>query len=171
MTPTDQPFLDLTSVTRVPGEHPDGTDAWQAHIDPVWTIGPKVHGGCMLAVCASAARRSVLDAGVDPLTQPLAVSASFVAAPDPGDVELTTLLRKQGKQITLVDVELSQAGRVAVRASVTLGTPDSEEPFHTVPHRATTMPVDPPAESVLVTPEHPMGQIVKFAATDRKSVV
>ena len=55
MTLTDQPFLDLTSVTRVPGEHPDGTSAWQAHIDPVWTIGPKVHGGCMLAVCASAA--------------------------------------------------------------------------------------------------------------------
>ncbi|MCD2116369.1 MULTISPECIES: thioesterase family protein [Rhodococcus] len=165
MTLTDQPFLDLTSVTRVPAEHPDGTAAWQAHIDPVWTIGPKVHGGCMLAVCASAARRSVLDAGVDPLTQPLAVSASFVAAPDPGDVELTTVLRKQGKQIALVDVELSQAGRVAVRASVTLGTPDTEEPFHTVPHRATTMPADPPAESVLVTPEHPMGQIVKFAAT------
>ncbi|MEU5842471.1 thioesterase family protein [Rhodococcus sp. NPDC047139] len=164
---TDQPFRDLTSVTRVPSDAPEGTALWHAHIAPEWSIGPKVHGGCMLAVCASAARRSVLDAGVDPITQPLAVSASFVAAPEPGDVDLTTVLRKQGKQVGVVDVELSQAGRVAVRATITLGTPDSEKPVHSVPHRASVMPADPPAESVLITPDHPMGRIVKFASASR----
>ncbi len=170
MTIIDRPFRDLTAITRLPEGDSGGTAGWQAHIAPTWTIGPKVHGGCMLAVCAAAARRSVLDAGVDSLTQPLAVSASFVSAPDPGEVELTTVLRKQGKQIGVVDVELSQAGRVAVRASVTLGTPDTEEPFYTVPHRATTVPAEPPAESVLITPDHPMGQIVKFASSSRMRV-
>ncbi|UYP18153.1 thioesterase family protein [Rhodococcus sp. Z13] len=165
---TDHPFRDLTSVTRVDTAGDDvGTAHWQAHIGPTWTIGPKVHGGCMLAVCASAALQSLRAQGADPVVRPVAVSASFVSAPDPGDVELTTVLRKQGKQIAVVDVELSQAGRVAVRANVTLGSPDSDDPVHTVPHRATRLPAEPPAEAVDVTPDHPMGQVVKFAATSR----
>lgn len=45
-----------------------------------WTIGPKVHGGAMLALCANAARTA--HGGQD--LQPVAVSASFLWAPDPG---------------------------------------------------------------------------------------
>lgn len=151
------PFRDLVAITAT------GENSWQAHIDPLWTIGPKVHGGCMLAVCAAAARQEILAAGADPSVQPLAVSASFVSAPDPGEVDLTTTLRKNGRQVGVVDVELSQGGRVAVRASVTLGTPDSGEPLHAVPHRTASLPVEPGADAVVVTPDHPMGKIVKFA--------
>ncbi|WP_408015918.1 thioesterase family protein [Rhodococcus chondri] len=154
--PDPRPFRDLTTLTPV------GESAWQADIAPTWTIGPKVHGGCMLAVCAAAARRALLDAGADPATQPLAVSASFVSAPDPGVVDVGAVIRKQGKQIGVVDVELGQLGRVAVRASITLGVPDSGDPRYTVPHPATAMPAEPPADAVVVTPEHPMGQIVKL---------
>jgi len=153
----NQPFRDLTALTAT------GDGTWQAHIAPVWTIGPKVHGGCMLALCAAAARRAILDAGAGADVQPLAVSASFVSAPNPGDVDLVATVRKQGKQVGVVDVELSQDGRVAVRANVTLGTPDHGDPLHVVPHRVTSMPVEPTSEAVVVTPDHPMGQIVKFA--------
>lgn len=156
-TADNRPFRDLTALTAT------GDGTWQAHIAPVWTIGPKVHGGCMLALCAAAARRAILDAGADPAVQPLAVSASFVSAPNPGDVDLATTVRKQGKQVGVVDVELSQEGRVAVRANVTLGAPDSGDPLHVVPHRVTAMPVEPTADAVVVTPDHPMGQIVRFA--------
>lgn len=156
-TAHSHPFRDLVAVTST------GENTWQAHIDPLWTIGPKVHGGCMVAVCAAAARRAILDAGADAAMQPLAVSASFFSAPDPGEVELTTTLRKKGRQVGVVDVELSQGGRVAVRASVTLGTPDAGEPLHTVPHRTVSMPVEPVADAAAVTPDHPMGKIVNFA--------
>jgi len=156
-TADSHPFRDLVAITST------GENSWQAHIDPLWTIGPKVHGGCMLAVCAAAARREILAAGADTSVQPLAVSASFVSAPDPGEVDLITTLRKNGRQVGVVDVELSQGGRVAVRASVTLGTPDSGEPLHTVPHRTASLPVEPVADAVAVTPDHPMGKIVKFA--------
>ncbi len=50
-----------------------------------------------------------------------------------------------------------------MRASVTLGTPDKGEPLHTVPHRTVSLPVEPAADAVAVTPGHPMGEIVKFA--------
>ncbi|NLV80386.1 MAG: thioesterase family protein [Rhodococcus sp.] len=157
----DHPFRDLTAITAV------GAATWTAHIDPTWTIGPKVHGGCMLAVSAAAARRAAIAADADPTIQPLAVSSSFVAAPDPGDVEITTAVRKMGKQVSVVETELSQGGRVAVRSSVTLGVPDHDEPRYTVPHSATGMTPEPATDAIVVTPDHPMGQIVKLSgATD-----
>nr|WP_206040395.1 thioesterase family protein [Rhodococcus sp. HNM0563] len=142
-----------------------GEGAWSAHIAPTWTIGPKVHGGCLLAVSAAAARRAGIEAGADPAVQPLAVSASFVSAPDPGEVEITTVVRKLGKQVSVVDATIGQGGRVAVRASITLGVPDGGEPRHAVPHPATEMPASPPEDVVVVTPDHPMGQIVNLCGS------
>ena len=45
---THQPFTDLTTVRA------SGDGDYTATIDPVWTIGPKVHGGAMMALCAAA---------------------------------------------------------------------------------------------------------------------
>ncbi|MBH0118624.1 thioesterase family protein [Rhodococcus sp. CX] len=152
------PFRDLTTVDAL------GDGRWRAHIHPTWTIGPKVHGGCMLAVCAAAARRTLLadDTG-DSAIQPLAVSASFVAAPDAGDVDLITTVRKQGKQVSLVDVELVQGDRVAVRASITLGRPDEGDDVFAAAQPLADLPAEPTLGSRLVTPEHPMGKIVNVS--------
>ncbi|MGW3485256.1 thioesterase family protein [Rhodococcus indonesiensis] len=154
----NHPFRDLTTLDAA------GDDRWLAHIAPIWTIGPKVHGGCMLAVCAAAARSAAQAAGSDPAAQPLAVSAGFVAAPDPGDVQLTTTVRKLGKQVGLVDVELSQGDRVAVRASVTLGRPDAGEPRYATAHPVAALPVQPPDGAPLIGPGHPMAQVVNLCA-------
>lgn len=149
------PFRDLTTLDDA------GDGRWRAHIHQTWTVGPKVHGGCMLAVCAAAARRTLLaDGAADSAIQPLAVSASFVAAPDPGDVDLITTVRKQGKQVSVVDVELVQGERVAVRASVTLGRPDEGDDVFAAAQPIADLPVEPTAESTPVTPAHPMGKIV-----------
>ena len=51
-----------------------------------WTIGTKVHGGAMVALCANAARTACGGAG----QQPVAVSANFLSAPDPGRMRLVT---------------------------------------------------------------------------------
>ncbi|MUL65713.1 diacylglycerol kinase [Mycobacterium sp. CBMA 234] len=151
---TPQPFTDLTTITAVDA----GT--YTATIDPVWTIGPKVHGGCMMAVCAAAAQRCLPDAAE---LAPIALSANYLNAPDPGEVVLTTNVRKRGRQVNLVQVELSQHGRAAVTCSVTLGPVDAKPPRHQVPLAASAMAVEPPADAVRVTPEHPMGQIVHVA--------
>lgn len=45
---TDNPFNTLTAVEDC------GDGLFTASIDPMWTIGPKVHGGCMMAVCDGA---------------------------------------------------------------------------------------------------------------------
>jgi acyl-coenzyme A thioesterase PaaI-like protein len=151
------PFAELTALREL------GPERFGATVDPMWTIGPKVHGGCMMAICAAAARRSVLAAGGGAELQPIAVSANYLAAPDPGELQVATTLRKLGRQVCAVDVQLSQGDRVAVTAAVTLGMLDDGDPRHQEPLALTQMPAEPAADAVHVTPDHPMGQIVHVA--------
>ncbi|BBX82311.1 thioesterase family protein [Mycolicibacterium aubagnense] len=151
---TPQPFTDLITVTAV------DAGVFTAHIDDMWTIGPKVHGGCMMALCAAAARSSVPDAAD---LGPVALSANYLNAPDPGEVQLSTTIRKRGRQVNLIEVELSQRGRIAVTCSVTLGPLDAKPPRHQVPLAASAMAVEPPDDALRVTPDHPMGQVVHVA--------
>ena len=56
-------------------------------------------------------------------------------------------MRKRGRRVSLIDVELTQGDRTAVRAAVTMG-----EPEHHVPPLLSVNPVVP-----LMTPEPPPG--------------
>ncbi|MBF6371293.1 thioesterase family protein, partial [Nocardia puris] len=53
-TATDAPFAAVCALTALPGPTPDA-GRYRGVIDPVWTIGPKVHGGTMVAASAAAA--------------------------------------------------------------------------------------------------------------------
>ncbi|MFE3291058.1 thioesterase family protein [Rhodococcus sp. NPDC059234] len=153
-----RPFGELTTLADLGG----GTFA--ATIDSVWTIGPKVHGGCMMAVCAAAARDAIRAAGDEAgVMQPVSVSANYLSAPDPGEVRLVTTVRKQGRQVSLVDVDLVQGDRIAVSAAVTLGVPDVGAPRHEEPSALAGLSAEPPAGAIHITPDHPMGQIVHVA--------
>ncbi|MFI8566587.1 thioesterase family protein [Rhodococcus sp. NPDC078407] len=156
------PFQAATTLT--PLDVTADTASFAGAIDSTWTIGPKVHGGAMLAVCAAAARQQIIRTDPNQAEmQPLAVSVSYLAAPDPGEVALTTIVRKRGRQVCHVDVELTQAGRVAVRAVVTLGRLESDAPQHESPTAASSMTVEPPAETLAVAGDHPMASIVHVA--------
>lgn len=156
------PFKTATTLTAL--DITVDTASFAGAIDSTWTIGPKVHGGAMLAVCAAAARQQIASTDPDQSDmQPLAVSVSYLAAPDPGEVALTTIVRKRGRQVCHVDVELTQAGRVAVRAVVTLGRLESDAPHHESPTSASSMAVEPPADTLLVAGDHPMASIVHVA--------
>lgn len=120
-----------------------GGGVYHGVLDEHWTIGPKVHGGAMLALCANAARTEL----GTPDVEPIVVSGNFLWAPDPGALQVVTTVRKRGRRISLVDVELRQGDRAAVRASITLGTPE-----HDAPPLLSTNPVVP-----LMTPEPPPG--------------
>lgn len=122
-----------------------GDGAYDGVLNEHWTIGPKVHGGAMLALCANAARTEY--GGQDDGVEPIAVSGNFLWAPDPGPMRVTTTVRKRGRRIGLIDVELTQNGRTAVRAAITMGVPE-----HHVPPLLSDNPVVP-----LMTPEPPPG--------------
>ncbi len=158
---TDAPFRTLTTLERT------DTDLFEGSIDPTWTIGPKVHGGAMMSVCAAAAtQRLALDDDPIELT-PLAVSASYLAAPDPGPVTVETTVLKRGRRVVHVDAVLLQNGRPAVRSVVTLGTPDNGTPVHQEHESSLAsvldMAVEPPDSAARVAPGRPMADVVHVA--------
>lgn len=135
-----------------------------AELDRHWTIGPKVHGGTMLALCANAAR-SACGGDHGSALQPVAVSANYLGAPDPGPMQLSVHPRKRGRRISVVDVELTQGERTAVHAVVTLGEPEHHAPPLLSANPVTAlMPAEPPDDIEPIGPGHPMAGMVNLAA-------
>ncbi|MGZ4583606.1 MAG: thioesterase family protein [Mycobacterium sp.] len=137
---------------------------FEGELNKHWTIGPKVHGGAMLALCANAARTAC--DGQSSGLEPVAVSANFLWAPDPGPMRLETSIRKQGRRISVVDVELTQGERTAVHAVVNLGEPEHFPPGGNVAPLLSANPVldlmapEPPDDIAPIGPGHPLAGLV-----------
>jgi acyl-coenzyme A thioesterase PaaI-like protein len=135
------------------------TAVYDGQLNSHWTIGTKVHGGAMLALCAGAARTAH---GGD--VQPIAVSASYLSAPDPGPMRLHTFVRKRGRRVSVVDVELIQGERAAVHAVVTLGEPEHlGPPLLSVNPAVPLMAPEPPSDVEPIGPGHPMAGLLHLA--------
>jgi hypothetical protein len=176
-------FTDAMALT------PAGDGVYDGELNEHWTIGPKVHGGAMLALCANAAvnehsrglgrwGHSPRKLGAHPpegqgddsgehtsgAVQPIAVSGNFLWAPDPGPMRVVTTVRKRGRRVSLIDVELNQGNRTAVRAAVTLGDPEHHVlPLLSVNPVVSLMTPDPPPGLEPIGPGHPMEDIVHLA--------
>ncbi len=136
---------------------------FDGNLNEHWTIGPKIHGGVMVALCAKAAReayRAQGGAGV----HPVAVSVNFLSAPDPGPVRLVTTVRKKGRRIGLVDVELIAGQRACVHAVVTLAELEqTAEPLLADNPVTALMSPEPPADVPVIGPGHPGADINNLA--------
>lgn len=146
-------FTDAMALT------PAGDGVYLGELNEHWTIGPKVHGGAMLALCANAARTELGTSA-----QPLAVSGNFLWAPDPGPMQVVATVRKRGRRIGLVDVELRQGERTAVTVSVTLGEPEHHvSPLLSFNPVVPLMTPEPPPGLESIGPGHPMEHVVHLA--------
>jgi hypothetical protein len=117
----------------------------QIDLDGRWGIGGKIHGGYLLRWLASAAV-------TDEHPHPLAVSAHFLRAPDPGTADLKVDVLRSGRRVSQSRASLSQAD-LCVEALVTTGQLDPEaEPLWT----ASAPPTLPAREDcVRMIPEPP----------------
>jgi hypothetical protein len=156
-------------MTLVPVSSDEKVSIFDGLLNEHWTIGPKVHGGAMLALCANAARlgltggRERSGPGVSG-EQPIAVSGSFLSAPDPGPLRVATTVRKRGRRVSVLDVELSQGDRTAVHAVITLADPEHDvAPLLSVNPVVPLMTPDPPPGLEPIGPGHPMADIVHLA--------
>jgi hypothetical protein len=154
-TPLFSEAMVLRPVQGRPGE-------FEGNLNEHWTIGPKVHGGVMVALCAKAAREAYAEQGVS--AQPVAVSVNFLSAPDPGPVRLVTTMRKKGRRIGLIDVELIAGERACVHAVVTLSDPEhAADPLLSDNPVTPLMSLEPPAEVPPIGPGHPGAEINNLA--------
>ncbi|WP_018331639.1 thioesterase family protein [Actinomycetospora chiangmaiensis] len=102
-------------------------------LDEQWGIGPKLHGGYLLAVLAQAAVDELspdqatehADRGSEGHGFPQAVTGTFLRAPDPGPADVDVTVLRRGRGATQVRVLLRQEDRPCVEAAMVLGrTPD-----------------------------------------------
>ncbi len=148
-------FADVMALRAVP----DMPGHYDANLNAHWTIGTKPHGGVMIALCANAARQAY---GYG--AHPIAVSANYLSAPDPGPVRLLTTVRKRGRRIGLVDVELVGGIKRCVHAVVTLGEPEHDgAPLFSDNPVTELMDPDPPADILPIGPGHPAAEINNLA--------
>lgn len=160
-------FDTATAVTRTgPGEY-------VAQVDPVWSIGGRPNGGYLMAILARAACAEVSgaagDGGGGPVgwLDPLAVSASFPASPEAGDVQLHLELVRRGRAFATVHARMSQAGVAQVDALITCGRlPDAA----VTRHDGTTPPVLPPIEHCFELPTEGPGFEVLLMSVVRQQL-
>ncbi|MCX4098790.1 thioesterase family protein [Nocardia sp. alder85J] len=156
------PFGRVCAVTELPSDTAD-IGRYRGFIEDTWTIGPKLHGGTMVAGSAAAATRWLRRTA--PALEgmfPIAASTDFLGAPDPGEVEYAVHIRKTGRQISLVEADLVQHGRALVHTTFTFGHLDDTPPAYAADTFA-DMPVAPPADALGYGAEAPMGDIVHVA--------
>jgi acyl-coenzyme A thioesterase PaaI-like protein len=157
-------FTDAMRLTPVSSDETAGIAVFDGELNEHWTIGPKVHGGAMLALCANAARTAMAQGDDSGGIEPVAVSGSFLWAPDPGPLRVVTTIRKRGRRVSVVDVELEQGDRTAVRAVMTMGDPEHHvAPLLSDNPVVSLMPPDPPVGLEPIGPGHPMADIVHLA--------
>jgi acyl-coenzyme A thioesterase PaaI-like protein len=163
-------FVDAMKLTQVSSN--DDVAVFDGKLNEHWTIGPKVHGGAMLALCANAARMALGAGGQERSdrgsgqegVEPIAVSGSFLWAPDPGPLRVVTRIRKRGRRVSLVDVELNQGDRTAVRSVMTMAEPEHDAPpLLSVNPVIPLMTPDPPPGLEPIGPGHPMADVVHLA--------
>ena len=126
--PTEAPSFEFDIATAV--RPPSGTDAatFTMEVDPGWTVGPKPNGGYLLAAIARAAGDALVAAGSGHL-DPVAATAHYLAAPDPGPADIHVTVLRVGRSASQVRATLLQDGQACVDAAFTMATlPTDPEP-------------------------------------------
>ncbi|MYR08492.1 thioesterase family protein [Gordonia sp. SID5947] len=160
-----QKLADVLALTEV-GRSGDDRITYRTVMDPVFTIGPKVHGGSLQMVVAHAARLALSDLApqggsaddAEDAKIPVAISSDYLAAPDAAAIDLEVLVRKRGRTVTVMTVDAVQGGRTMVSSSITCARPDTGAPHHTAPTPLDGTPVEPPPSGIGLD-DSPMAEV------------
>jgi hypothetical protein len=141
------------------GLTPAGNGSYTAELGPSWTVGGKAHGGLLLVLLVRAGL-SRLAGETAAAPDPLAVSADFLRAPDPGAVVLRTEVLKVGRTASVAAVRMLQDDRTVLTASVTAGRLAADEPrWAALPE----LDAEPPADA-LTASGGPQGEVLGLAS-------
>ncbi|HVH21017.1 MAG TPA: thioesterase family protein [Pseudonocardia sp.] len=139
---------------------PLGEDLFGAVLGTDWTIGPKAHGGLLMALLAQAGLARLAAAAPGAAPDPLAVAADFLRAPDPGPVELRTDVLRPGRTASVVAVRLRQDGRTMMTATVTAGRLPTEPPVWA---QLPDLPAEPPPDALDPATVDPISGVARSA--------
>ena len=93
-----------------------GDGEFKADLAPGWVVGGGVNGGYLLAVIGNAVRASLPDK-----PDPIAISAYYLAAAEPGPVTVTTRVLREGRTVATIAADLVQGDQVRLTTLATYG--------------------------------------------------
>jgi acyl-coenzyme A thioesterase PaaI-like protein len=136
-------------------------------VDPGWTVGPKPNGGYLLAVAARAAGDALASAGTQH-RDPLAATAHYLHAPDPGPATVEVEVLRAGRAASQVRAAIHQDGRRCVDTTLTMGSLPTEPgpPWWSGPEPLRLAPYDECPRS----PAHREGMPFTVPMMDRADV-
>lgn len=93
---------------------PAGPGRWRAHVHERWSVARGPNGGFVGALAARAAEATA--------ERPLrSLTTQFLEAPDPGPVDVTATVEREGSSTSAVSVRIERDGRPTALALATLG--------------------------------------------------
>jgi acyl-coenzyme A thioesterase PaaI-like protein len=121
----------MSAFDAVSEIRPDGDGRYRAEVDPEWSIAGKPNGGYLLALCAQAASRQLLEAG-EHHPHVIAASATYLSATPFGPVRLQVEELRRGRSSSVLRSRLlTEDGEVRVEAHVTFGRlREDAQPHH-----------------------------------------
>jgi hypothetical protein len=144
--PPTTPFTEALALTPLR----DG--GYAGELGHAWTVsaGGKQHGGLLMALVAKAALTELdSNTGADVPSDPLVVSASFLRAPNVGQVRIDTEIVKIGRTVSVVHAQLWQDGKQMISATVTGGRlPDDPVSWSSLPEIEPGMAAEPPSDGL-----------------------
>ncbi|WP_182526034.1 thioesterase family protein [Nocardioides dongkuii] len=100
---------------------PAGEGRYAADVDAGWSVGGGINGGYLLALMGSALR-----AALPGKPDPLAVSAFYLSAAQPGPATVAVDVRRQGGRLATASAELRQGEDTRITALATYGDLDRD---------------------------------------------
>jgi hypothetical protein len=117
--PHADPFDAATTVVRA-----DDGPFYDATLSPIWAIGPRPHGGYLLAVVTRAAGAAAPERHPDPLS----TSTVFLSSPRFGPARIQVEVLRTGRSVTHVQSTLLQDDVICLRTLHLFGRLDPSAP-------------------------------------------
>ncbi len=138
-----------TAVHRLPPAeaHGDGATAtFSAEVSPAWRAGRGPHGGYIAAIVL----RALIETVADPARAPRSLTIHYPRAPEPGPVEIHTVIERAGRSLSTLSARMEQDGTLIALALAAFSVPWSAPEIAELPMPA----VEPPDPAW--TPYKPM---------------
>lgn len=98
-----EPTWSLTKFDRDTAVWPDG-DAFAAEVAPDWRAGRGPHGGYLAAMLL----RALIESVADPAREPRSLTIHYASAPEPGPVQITTTIEREGRSLSTLSARMHQ---------------------------------------------------------------
>jgi acyl-CoA thioesterase len=123
------------------GEEPDtatapATATFSAEVSPDWRAGRGPHGGYLAAMLLRALTETV----ADPARAPRSLTIHYPRAPEPGPVEIHTVVERAGRSLSTLSARMEQDGRLMALALAAFSVPWSAPEIAELPMPAVAPP-------------------------------